>query len=69
MQNDPVGELFPDLSANEITIACENLDRYLEIVWEIWEELRAQEAAALTNGGTIPTIKERSNKQNNETKL
>ena len=56
MQDDPFGDLFPDLTEDEISIARENLDRYLELVCEIWEELRAQEAVALTDDGTIPTI-------------
>lgn len=66
MQKNLFSELFPEVPEDEIAISREHLDRYLELVSEIWEELRAQEAMALTDDGTIPTIKERSNKQINE---
>lgn len=59
MQSDPFNELFPDLPESEIARSRENLDHYLELVSEIWEELRAQEAMALTDDGRIPTIKEK----------
>lgn len=31
-------ELFPGLSENELSLAAENLDRYLEVAWEIMQE-------------------------------
>jgi len=31
-------DLFPQLSEEEQRIAAENLDRYLELAWEIWQE-------------------------------
>lgn len=30
--------LYPNLSADELVVARENLDRYLALAWEIWEE-------------------------------
>lgn len=69
MHNDELCELFPEFSEDEIIRSQENLDRYLELACEISEELRAKEGSALTNDDTIPTIKERSNKPINETKL
>jgi TRAP-type C4-dicarboxylate transport system substrate-binding protein len=33
-----ISDLFPGLSEEEQRIAAENLDRYLELAWEIWQE-------------------------------
>jgi hypothetical protein len=30
--------LYPDLSPEDLAAAKENLDRYLMLAWEIWEE-------------------------------
>jgi len=50
----PVGE-------QELQIARENLDAYLELAWEIFEEMRAQVREGLTDTGESSTIQERSN--------
>jgi hypothetical protein len=42
MNTDPCKELFPALSDNELNIARENLDLYLELAWEIYEEMQAK---------------------------
>ena len=33
-------ELYPDLSPEELALAQENLDRYLSLAWEIFEDFR-----------------------------
>lgn len=38
MKEKEIGDLYPGLSDEERKIAAENLDRYLELAWEIWEE-------------------------------
>jgi hypothetical protein len=39
MNMEKLHELWPELSDDELRIAEENLARYLEIAWEIYEEL------------------------------
>lgn len=39
MQLESLSQLFPDLCEAERAVAIEALDRYLEIAWEILEEL------------------------------
>ena len=43
MQDENLRELFPGLTAEEMEIARENLDRYLEIAWEIAQAARENE--------------------------
>ena len=41
MNDGEFKQLYPTLSDDELNIARENLDRYLELAWEIFEEMRA----------------------------
>ena len=36
---EPCGKLFPDLSDEELEEAAQNQDDYLELAWEVFEEL------------------------------
>lgn len=45
MQLESLSQLFPDLCEAERAVAAEALDRYLEIAWEILEELEAKKRA------------------------
>lgn len=38
MKEKEIGDLYPGLTDEEQKIAVENLDRYLELAWEVWEE-------------------------------
>jgi hypothetical protein len=38
MKDYELKDLFPNLSCEELRIAEENLDRYLELAWEIYED-------------------------------
>jgi hypothetical protein len=55
-------DLYPNLSESELLAAADNLDRYLEIAWEIFEdaELREVVASAFPEPASRDTIKERS---------
>lgn len=35
-----VGDLYPDITANELSTAEDNLKRYLSVVLRIWERIR-----------------------------
>jgi hypothetical protein len=54
--------LYPNLSEAELLMAEDNLDCYLEIAWEIFEdaELRDVVRAAFPEPPSRDTIKERS---------
>lgn len=49
-------ELYPALTNEELQIARENLDAYLELAWEIYEDVQAQERDGLTEAGLSSTI-------------
>ena len=49
-------ELYPALTDDELQIARENLDAYLELAWEIFEDAREQEDAGLTEATSSSTI-------------
>jgi hypothetical protein len=49
-------ELYPALTNEELQIARENLDTYLELAWEIYEDVQAQERDGLTEAGSSSTI-------------
>jgi hypothetical protein len=34
-------ELYPTLTDEELRTACDNLDAYLELAWEIYEDMLA----------------------------
>jgi hypothetical protein len=40
MHTDAWKELYPTLTEEELQIARENLDAYLELAWEIYEEIQ-----------------------------
>ena len=48
-----LAKLYPHYSPEELQEAKENLDQYLLLAWEIWEE----EQSTLTQGETSLTIK------------
>ena len=67
MEKDPLvalHHLYPDLTPEELVIAKENLDRYLSLAWEIFEERLQQERLRedVPVDSAIPrgTIEERS---------
>lgn len=41
MQDDILKNLYPELSDDERNQAAENLDRYLALAWEVYEDLQA----------------------------
>ncbi|MGA3080573.1 MAG: hypothetical protein ABSD44_04220 [Terracidiphilus sp.] len=49
-------ECYPTLTGDELQIARETLDAYLELAWEIYEEVREQEQAGLTEAASSSTI-------------
>jgi hypothetical protein len=49
-------ELYPALTNEELQIARENLDAYLELAWEIYEDVQAQEGDGLTEAESRPTL-------------
>jgi hypothetical protein len=67
MEKDPLAalhDLYPDLTPEELVIAKENLDRYLSLAWEIFEDRLQQERSSESRpvDSSIPrgTIQERS---------
>lgn len=56
MNEKEIAELYPGLTDEERSIAAENLDRYLELAWEIFEEAQAHERSGLTGAASNPTI-------------
>jgi hypothetical protein len=59
MNEKEIGDLYMGCSDEERTIAIENLDRYLELAWEIFEDVQARERDGLTGAGLSPTIQEK----------
>jgi len=56
MNEKGIGDLYPGLSDEERRIAAENLDQYLELAWEIFEDVQARERNDLTGAASNPTI-------------
>jgi hypothetical protein len=56
MNEKEIGDLYPGLTDEERRIAAENLDRYLELAWEIFEDVQARERSDLTGTGSNPTM-------------
>ena len=56
MISDLLKELYPALTDEELQIARENLDAYLELAWEIYEDAREQQHAGLTEAASSSTI-------------
>lgn len=49
--------LYPALSPEELLLAKENLDRYLLLSWEIYEDLEERGDSPLTPDSARPSIK------------
>lgn len=56
MTENEIGDLYPGLIDEERKIAAENLDRYLELAWEIFEEMQTRERDGLTGGESSSRI-------------
>ena len=56
-QMDALAKLYPQLTPEELVEAKENLDRYLLLVWEIWEDEQKRKASPLTQGEPGSRIK------------
>jgi len=56
MNEREIGDLYSGLSDEERTIAMYNLDRYLELAWEIFEDVQTRERGGLTGAESSPTI-------------
>lgn len=64
MNEEELAQLFPSFSKAQLDEAKENLDQYILLTWEIWED----EQSTLTAGKLNPTIKSKvdsSQKPNN----
>jgi len=57
MKNEALARLYPNLSEDQLQEAKENLDQYLLLAWEIWEEEQAAASSTLTTGEPDRTIK------------
>jgi hypothetical protein len=58
-------KLYPKLSDEELVIAKENLDRYLLVAWEIYEDLQKSKTDALTPSSLSPSINSKVDSQTN----
>ena len=56
MKEQEIGDLYPGLTDEERKVAAENLDQYLELAWEIFEDVQARERSDLTGAASNPTI-------------
>ena len=56
MNEKELGDLYPELTDEEQKTAAENLDLYLELAWEIFEEAQVRERGDLTGTGANPKI-------------
>jgi len=56
MNCDTWRDSFPKLTDEELKIALDNLDAYLELAWEIFEEILAKERDELTGAESSSTI-------------
>jgi hypothetical protein len=56
MNIEELRKLYPKLTEDELRIASENLDAYLELAWEIFEENQAAVRAGLTGDGLSSTM-------------
>lgn len=57
MKNEALARLYPNLSEEQLQEAKENLDLYLLLAWEIWEEEQAAKRSNLTRDDPSFTIK------------
>ena len=44
MKEKEIGDLYPEFTDEEQKIAAENLDRYLELAWELWMGKQSRDA-------------------------
>jgi hypothetical protein len=51
---EEIRKLFPAYSDEDLALARENIDRYLEAIWDIWMEKRARSSASF-DGHDIPS--------------
>lgn len=58
MNADILRKLYPTLTYEELRIAGENLDAYLQLAWEIFQEMQA-ESASLTDAADQARIQEK----------
>jgi len=65
MNNESLKELYPKLTEEELQATAENLDRYLTLAWEIYEDLHTVNPGALTTENLNPSVNERSIPQTN----
>jgi hypothetical protein len=56
MNQKDIGDLYPGLTDEERRVAAENLDQYLELAWEIFEDVQARERNDLTGAASNLTI-------------
>ena len=56
MEEMEFGDLNANLSEEAWKIAAENLDRYLELAWEIFEDVQTRERDNLTGSESNPTM-------------
>lgn len=57
MKYEALARLYPNFSPEELEEAKENLDHYLLLAWEIWQEEQSQKVSTLTEGDPGHTIK------------
>lgn len=61
MQSPELKNLFPNLTAEELAVARDNLDQYLEIAWEILEDAELDATrGAFSEPSSRGTLEERS---------
>jgi hypothetical protein len=46
MNADALRKLYPSLTDEELRIAGENLDAYLALAWEIYQDMQAESASS-----------------------
>ena len=64
MTDEAFAQLFPNLSETKLSEAKENLDQYILLAWEIWEDEQSTLTAERLNS-TIKTKVDSSQKPNN----
>jgi hypothetical protein len=57
MKYEALARLYPNFSPEELEEAKENLDQYLLLAWEIWQEEQTAKSYALTDGEPDHMIK------------
>lgn len=52
METNSWKEFYPTLSEDELRLACENLDAYLELAWEIYQDSHQKMEFDLNSDGS-----------------